>query len=161
MTLMRAGDPSARLCLLCRIMAEKWTRSLRFKQLLCRAVYLTPSQRWSRCCWLGWCWSQGRPWCSSACRACLRCAPPRSPPIYLPFEINININHPDLDLSLLLYPHHVRLDQQFVNRPISCQWVIGDLQEKVLSKLVEQIRNHLHANPENCSTRHNLLFVIP
>ena len=29
MTLMRAGDPSARLCLLCRIMAEKWTRSLR------------------------------------------------------------------------------------------------------------------------------------
>ena len=29
MTLIRAGDPSARLCLLCRIMAEKWTRSLR------------------------------------------------------------------------------------------------------------------------------------
>ena len=99
---------------------------------------------------------------SSACRACLHCAPPRSPPIYLPFEINININHPDLHLSLLLYPHHVRLDQQFVDRPISCQWVIGDLQEKVFfRKLVDkQIRNHLHANPEKCSTRHNLLFVI-
>ena len=144
MTLIRAGDPSARLCLLCRIMAEKWTRSLRLNNSFAEQ-YILPLLKDDLCAVdLGGVEVE------------------EGPGVPLPVELAGIAHHPDLHLSLLLYPHHVRLDQQFVNRPISCQWVIGDLQEKVLRRLVDkQIRNHLHANPEKCSTRHNLLFVIP
>ena len=54
----------------------------------------------------------------------------QSPGFSLSIQLACISHHPNFNLPLLLYPHHVCFDQQLVNRTICCQWVIRNLEEE-------------------------------
>lgn len=54
----------------------------------------------------------------------------QSPGFSLSIQLACISHHPNFNLPLLLYSHHVCFDQQLVNRTICCQWVIRYLEEE-------------------------------